>query len=349
MIKENKQLNTICESLNLNYKKYANMVYFLNKSNSVVTINKLILILTNKMNNNISNTCDFYSVKTDLLESIKLNPKVMNLTRFKIYYKEKAYKLYSVYCKKKTKNWMPESFDTVSLKFHIKKYGDIIGPLKYKERLEKINTVNIYYWLKQGIPFEEAKILQQERQSTFSLEKCINKYGVKEGDIVFNNRQERWQNTLNNKPQDEIDEMNKLKGITVENMICKYREVEGMKKYNEWKQKLLNRNNFNTKQFVNNIEDCILYYIHFYNTEIEFWKIGITTKQINQRFNFNKIKKECKLEYKIIFLHNDTAHNCFIKEQFILESYNTNRIYIDYNGFYSTECFNKNILCEFVI
>ena len=59
--------------------------------------------------------------------------------------------------------------------------------------------------------------------------------------------------------------------------------------------------------------------------------------------------KELNLNYDIIFLHNDTAHNCYIKEQFILDIYSKNRIHINYYNFSSTECFNSNVLKEFII
>lgn len=39
---------------------------------------------------------------------------------------------------------------------------------------------------------EKAKELYKERQSTFTLEKCIKKYGKEKGTEIFNNRQEKW-------------------------------------------------------------------------------------------------------------------------------------------------------------
>lgn len=348
MNKEKIFLKTICKKLNLNYEKYLNMIYFLNKTHKSVSLRKLNTILKNKMNNNISNLFDFYSTKDDLLETLKLNPKVMDLNRFKIYYKEKAHKLYKNYCKKKTKNWKPESYDTISLGFHIKKYGEIDGPIKYRERLEGINTVNINYWLKQGIPLDKAKLLQKERQATFTLEKCIKRHGLEDGTRIFNERQEKWQNTLNSKPQEEKDDINRRKGITPENMIRKYGRLEGIIKYNNW-MKSLNKAQFSIKQFWQKDTPCVLYYIRFFNTETEFWKIGITTKNINTRFNFDNIKIKNNLNYDIIFLHKDTAHNCLIKEQFILHTYLSNRITVEYDDFKSTECFNENVLKDYII
>ena len=52
------------------------------------------------------------------------------------------------------------------------------------------------YWIKQGYSEEEAKKLQSERQTTFTLEKCIKKYGEIEGKKRFEKRQRRWVKSL---------------------------------------------------------------------------------------------------------------------------------------------------------
>lgn len=75
-----------------------------------------------------------------------------------------------------------------------KKYSE--NPEKYKASI----TTNIEYWLKKGYTYEDAKKIISERQSTFSLKKCIEKYGYAEGSKKFNERQNKWQNTLKKKP-----------------------------------------------------------------------------------------------------------------------------------------------------
>lgn len=62
------------------------------------------------------------------------------------------------------------------------------------------------YWLKQGYSEEESKKLVSERQRTFTLEKCLQRYGEIEGKRIFNERQIKWQKTLNSKSKEEIDE-----------------------------------------------------------------------------------------------------------------------------------------------
>lgn len=76
---------------------------------------------------------------------------------------------------------------------------------------------------------EEAKYALSERQCTFSLEKCVKKYGEEEGLKRFNIRQEKWQNTLNNKSNKEKEEINKKRSVKY-TYILKYRRKRRYKK-----------------------------------------------------------------------------------------------------------------------
>ena len=55
---------------------------------------------------------------------------------------------------------------------------------------------NIGYWVNKGYSKEDAKQNVLEHQSTFSLEKCIAKYGEEEGKKRFTERQNKWLNSL---------------------------------------------------------------------------------------------------------------------------------------------------------
>lgn len=90
----------------------------------------------------------------------------------------------------------------VSLRGCIARFGEKEGTKKWEERenkrseIGKKGSANIQYWLNKGYSENEAKIKLSIRQSTFSLEKCIEKYGKEEGLIKFNERQIKWQKTL---------------------------------------------------------------------------------------------------------------------------------------------------------
>ena len=83
---------------------------------------------------------------------------------------------------------------------------------KYIKSTPKENRpMNIEYWVKQGMSEAEAKIKVSERQTTFSLEKCIEKYGEEQGRKKWAARQEKWQDTLNAKPIEELARINRAK------------------------------------------------------------------------------------------------------------------------------------------
>lgn len=52
----------------------------------------------------------------------------------------------------------------------------------------------------------------KDRQTTFSLEKQISKHGIDIGLENWNNRQNKWQESLNNLPDHIIKENNIKKG-----------------------------------------------------------------------------------------------------------------------------------------
>lgn len=62
-----------------------------------------------------------------------------------------------------------------------------------ENRTEDKCSTKIEYWLKKtNGDLEKAKLLLSERQSTFSLKKCIAKYGKKDGTQIWLDRQEKW-------------------------------------------------------------------------------------------------------------------------------------------------------------
>ena len=60
---------------------------------------------------------------------------------------------------------------------------------------DRISDTTIQYYLDKGYDEEESKKMLSERQSTFSFEKCVKKYGDV-GVDVFTNRQIKWQKSV---------------------------------------------------------------------------------------------------------------------------------------------------------
>ena len=76
--------------------------------------------------------------------------------------------------------------------------------------LESYNT-KIEYYINNGYSEEEAHVKLVKRQTTFSKKICIEKYGKEKGLKIWQERQDKWQSTLNNKSEQEKEEINRKK------------------------------------------------------------------------------------------------------------------------------------------
>lgn len=90
----------------------------------------------------------------------------------------------------------------VSLRGCIARFGKEEGTKIWNDRglkrseAGKKGSANIEYWINKGYSNEEAKLKRSERQTTFSLDKCIQKYGEEEGKKRFTERQIKWGKSL---------------------------------------------------------------------------------------------------------------------------------------------------------
>ena len=66
-----------------------------------------------------------------------------------------------------------------------------------------------------GYSEDEASTILSRRQETFSIRMCIERYGKDKGTKIFNDRQSKWQETLNSKSQEEIDDINRRKSTRI--------------------------------------------------------------------------------------------------------------------------------------
>jgi len=191
---------------------------------------------------------------------------------------------------------------------------DIKKKIAFSNKNNGNNTTTLKYWTKQGYSKEEAKQKVSERQKTFSLDICIEKYGIEKGTEVFNERQIKWQETLNSKPQEEIDKINMLKGTGSGAGFVQ--------------QRIKHQLGFAEKE-------CTLYYVKLKNENV--WKIGVTSQTLNTRFGR-------KIEYDVIHLRKGMYKDMFLEEQRILKKFKKYRIKYQSDNFSSYECFNTNIL-----
>lgn len=104
-----------------------------------------------------------------------------------------------------------KGYDGLTQEEKQQKIDALLKDLANKKKKNCNNPLTVDYYLKRGFSEAEAKQKIKERQTTFSKEKCIEKYGEEEGLKIFNERQKKWQETLNSKSPEEIERINKAK------------------------------------------------------------------------------------------------------------------------------------------
>lgn len=87
------------------------------------------------------------------------------------------------------------------------------------------------YWIKKGYTENEAIGKVKEIQTTNSLSRYIKKYGVIEGTKKFNDRKDKWKETMNS------PSISKKKSLGLWRYIERYGQVEGERRYTEMRIK----------------------------------------------------------------------------------------------------------------
>lgn len=114
-----------------------------------------------------------------------------------------------------TEHWTKKGFTEEEAKSKIRASATMGGYNAHRSRVKsnpnykETCVKNINYWTNKGFTEEEAIKIISKSQKTFSLEKCIEKYGSKKGKEVWQTRQDKWQKTLNDKSNEEKREINR--------------------------------------------------------------------------------------------------------------------------------------------
>lgn len=90
----------------------------------------------------------------------------------------------------------------------------VISMMKIKQSKtmsEGASPRTLQYWLNKGYDLNTAKQKLSGFQKNFSRKICIEKYGEEEGIRVWQDRQNRWQSTINSKTKEEILKINRKK------------------------------------------------------------------------------------------------------------------------------------------
>lgn len=100
----------------------------------------------------------------------------------------------------------------IQTKIDNNKKGALSSSQRDSVELRKSSPRCVEYWMERGYSYEDAKTEVSNQQSTFSLDKCIEKYGEEDGKIVWQKRQDKWQDTLNAKSDKELGSINERRG-----------------------------------------------------------------------------------------------------------------------------------------
>lgn len=104
---------------------------------------------------------------------------------------------------KNKEHWIKKGY---SLDESVKKAKDQISSMQITFQKKISESPNLYrdkwetqldYWInKKGLTPEEAKLALRERQTTFTLEKCVKKYGEVDGTNKWKERQDMWKKKI---------------------------------------------------------------------------------------------------------------------------------------------------------
>jgi hypothetical protein len=141
-------------------------------------------------------------IALNVLEGIKIGSKkagdLMKLESYKDNLRKKISGELNPMHKSKTSDLERKSISPFSPEFYLKKNSALsredAEKMARSKMMEKkiVSWNNQEYWKAKGYTEEEAKDIVSKKQSTFSLEKCIEKYGEEEGRKKWMERQKKW-------------------------------------------------------------------------------------------------------------------------------------------------------------
>jgi hypothetical protein len=168
----------------------------------IFTIKDFILLL----NDYLKPADPFIGLNKDLENEINLCIINKSIFSYKYFFKNHIRKF--MFTEARTKNtigyWKNRGYADIEC---IKKVSETQKKLskKFAEKLEKSPEIyanrtpsQIGYWIKKGYTQEEALLKRSSFQSTFSLNKCIEKLGKQQGTKIWETRQDKWQKSIKN-------------------------------------------------------------------------------------------------------------------------------------------------------
>ena len=118
--------------------------------------------------------------------------------------------------------WIKQGYseiDATQLALDVKQQNNKRGAANQSSEIRRATSKrSADYYIARGFTADEAKSVVSNYQKFFSKEICIQKYGETKGLAIWQERQDKWQEALNSKTDEEKARINRLKiskGITV--------------------------------------------------------------------------------------------------------------------------------------
>lgn len=256
----------------------------------------------------------------------KINP----LTNTNYTIEEANYERHSLRPVKK-EYWMKKGYSiekSILLAAEAKHNNNIKGAAAGKITINNNRSIN--YWTVRGYDDETAKRNISELQKTFSLDICIDKYGVDEGHRIWKERQDKWQKSLieNN----NMDDINKKKNC-YSNLCSTNDDIIKNLSDRGYKNPVVNVNLNDLYSHISNIITQNPYYLYC-NAEYVFKKLKVHNyyfiklsdndiiKYINDNFEF---KTNTQFKYDNGKL---TTYRLYTNEGYYLRSSNEINFYL---------------------
>jgi len=155
------------------------------------------------------------------------------------------------------------------------------------------------------------------------------KYGLDKGLKIWEERQDKWQKTLNNKTEEEINLINSKKSLSLASFIRKYGNEIGLERWNDFRESCIKSHTLEryVERYGNEIGEKIFLNYRSFESMKEY-KIVKDTKY---RKNFHKMSLKMREKY------NNTCQVCgVIKEK--------NKIHTHHIDFNKTNSIEENLI-----
>jgi hypothetical protein len=206
---------------------------------------------------------------------------------------------------------------------HGEEEGRKVWEKKLKSNIEsnkKSSKRRVEYWLNKGFNEEEAKEKVSEHQTTFSLKKCIDKYGESQGLEIFNERQEKWLKNFNKAKQNNggFDH----DSLSISSFVSKYGEDWKGK----WTERILKhyKNDDLYLEIIKNVKDIEDFKefllknkdkiigknikISLYNSKLLKEILGIDSSQLRYIINITLYGDHIKTEFGVLIRENGVLY-----------------------------------------